>query len=83
MTTSKKLEWITKIMTVFNNSLLGASFILAGSIFPTGFLCSLGMYLYIGLILAYAQREQQNFSKTVLFWFPAMCFGKITDWIMK
>lgn len=83
MTKKQKLDLLVKIMTVFNNTFLAASFILGAFIVPIGTICSASTYLFVGLILAFTFRKLQNFTLTVLFWLPAMSFQKVTEWIQK
>lgn len=83
MTKKKKLDLLIKVMTIFNNSTLAASFILAAFIVPVGTVCSISIYFFIGLILAFTFRKLQNFALTLFFWLPAMSFQKVTEWIAK
>lgn len=83
MTKQEKLDVLMKIMTVFNNTFLVLSFLLALFIVPVGTICASGIYLFIGVILAFTFRETQNFFLTLICWMPAMCFLKVTRWLSK
>lgn len=83
MTKLEKLDLLTKIMTVFNNTFLAMSFLLGLYVVPIGMICALIIYFYVGLILAFTFRNKQNFLLTLFCWLPAMCFDKVTRWIAK
>ena len=83
MTKKQKLDLLVKIMTIFNNSFLVASFIVSAMIFPIGTISTAIIYLLIGMVLAWIYRKNQYFMLTLVGWLPAMCFQRVTEWISK